>query len=101
MTRKKTKVSISEALMEKCPVCEGTGLIPSAETIAFRLERELYEYRHRDVDEVIIETTEEVQRVFCGEQDMHRKRLEEILGFVINFQIKINENRFTISFTFV
>ena len=46
LTRKKTKVSISEALTDKCPVCEGTGRIPSAETVAFRLERELYEYRN-------------------------------------------------------
>ena len=51
MTRKKTKVSISESMLTKCPVCEGTGRILSAETIAFRLERELYEYRNRDVDE--------------------------------------------------
>ncbi len=29
----------------------------------------------------IIETTEEVKHVFCGEQNIHKKRLEEILGF--------------------
>ncbi len=43
LTRKRTKVSLSEALQVKCPVCEGTGRILSAETIAFRLERELYD----------------------------------------------------------
>ena len=94
LTRKKTKVSISEALMEKCPVCEGTGLIPSVETIAFRLERELYEYRYRDIEEVVIETTEEVQNIFCGEQNIHKKRLEEILGFAISFQLEINDKPF-------
>ncbi|WP_338470392.1 Rne/Rng family ribonuclease [Niallia sp. XMNu-256] len=86
LTRKKTKVSLSESLMEKCPVCSGTGSIPSPETIAFRLERELYEYRYRDIEKIIIESTEEVQTVFCGEQDEHKKRLEEILGFSLHFK---------------
>jgi ribonuclease G len=90
ITRKKTKVSISESLLDRCPVCEGTGRIPSAETIAFRLERELFEYRFGDVNEVIIETTEEVEKVFCGEQNIHKKRLEEILAFSIQFQSKKN-----------
>jgi ribonuclease G len=94
LTRKKTKVSISEALMEKCPVCEGIGMVPSAETMAFRLERELYEYRYGDFDEVTIETTEEVKNVFCGEQNIHKKRLEEILSFVISFQTKWNDKPF-------
>ena len=76
--------------MEKCPVCEGTGKIPSPETVAFRLERELYEYRNRDIEKVIIESTERVKQVFCGEQDEHKTRLEEILKFAIEF--KLNDN---------
>ena len=94
LTRKKTKVSISEALTVKCPVCEGTGRIPSPETVAFRLERELYEYRNRDIDEVVIELTEEVKREFSGVQDIHKHRLEEILGFSLNFDIQQNEKPF-------
>ncbi|WP_428909264.1 Rne/Rng family ribonuclease [Niallia sp. Krafla_26] len=90
LTRKRTKNSLAESLMEKCPVCEGTGKLPSTETVAFRLERELYEYRNQDVEKVIIESTEHVKRVFCGEQNEHKKRLEEILKFTIEF--KINEN---------
>ncbi|WP_338451479.1 Rne/Rng family ribonuclease [Niallia oryzisoli] len=87
LTRKKTKVSLSESLMERCPQCEGTGKIPSAETIAFRLERELYEYRYRDIEEVVIELAEEVKKVFCGDQNVHHNRLEEILGFTILFEV--------------
>ena len=94
LTRKKTKVSISEALTDKCPVCEGTGRISSPETVAFRLERELYEYRNRDIDEVVIELTEEVKREFSGVQDIHKHRLEEILGFSLNFDIQRNEKPF-------
>lgn len=94
LTRKKTKVSLSESLMERCPECEGTGKIPSAETIAFRLERELYEYRYRDIEEVVIELTEDVKQVFCGEQNVHLNRLEEILGFTINFDVRNSQRPF-------
>ena len=85
---------MSEALTVKCPVCEGTGKILSAETMAFRLERELYEYRNRDIEEVVIELTDEVKRVFCGEQNIHKHRLEEVLGFSLNFDIQQMKNLF-------
>ncbi len=35
MTRKKTKVSISESMLTKCPVCEGTGRIPKCRNNCF------------------------------------------------------------------
>lgn len=94
LTRKKTKVSLSESLMERCPECEGTGKIPSSETVAFRLERELYEYRYRDIEEIVIELTEEVKHVFCGEQNVHRDRLEEILGFRLQFDVHTSKRPF-------
>jgi ribonuclease G len=94
LTRKKTKVSLSESLMEKCPVCEGTGKIPSAETMAFRLERELYEYRNGDIEEVVVELTDEVKKVFCGEQNIHSKRLEDLLGFTFTFTVRESDQPF-------
>jgi len=84
LTRKKTKVSLSEALQEKCPVCEGTGRILSAETIAFRLERELLEHRNSDAEAVLIETTKEVREAIEPHLDM----VEEWLGFKVYFSIQ-------------
>jgi ribonuclease G len=81
LTRKKTKVSLSEALQIKCPVCEGTGKILSAETVAFRLERELLEHRHSEYDAVLIETTKEVKQLLLP----HLERLEEWLHFKVLF----------------
>ncbi|MDZ5470823.1 Rne/Rng family ribonuclease (plasmid) [Bacillus sp. 31A1R] len=87
LTRKKTKNSISETLTTKCSVCEGTGRVMSPETIAFQLERELWEYRQGEYEAVLIETTAEVEHIFSGEQNIHLLRLQEILGMNIYFYI--------------
>ncbi|MCL6573855.1 MAG: Rne/Rng family ribonuclease [Bacillus sp. (in: Bacteria)] len=87
MTRKKTKVSLSEALQVKCPTCDGTGRILSAETIGFRLERELLEYRHSEFEAVLVETTKEVKEVFLGANEGHRDALEELLQLKLFFTI--------------
>ncbi|WP_419956045.1 Rne/Rng family ribonuclease [Neobacillus niacini] len=84
LTRKKTKVSLTEALQEKCPVCEGTGKILSADTIAFRLERELLEHRNSDAEAVLIETTVEVQEAIEPHLDM----IEDWLQFKVCFSIQ-------------
>ncbi|MEH7254103.1 Rne/Rng family ribonuclease [Neobacillus niacini] len=70
LTRKKTKVALSEALQVKCPVCDGTGRILSAETVAFRLERELLEHRNSDAQAVLIETTKEVKEAIAPHLEM-------------------------------
>lgn len=88
LTRKKTKVSLSEALQVKCPVCNGTGRILSAETIAFRLERELFEHRHSEFEAVLVETTKEVKELLLGANEEHRKALEDLLHFKVFFSMK-------------
>lgn len=85
LTRKKTKVTLSEALQENCPVCEGTGKILSAETIAFRLERELLEHRYSEFEAVLVETTKEVKEQFLP----HLEILEEMLHFKVFFTTTI------------
>ncbi|MFK9091308.1 Rne/Rng family ribonuclease [Bacillus salipaludis] len=88
LTRKRTKVSLSEALQVKCPVCEGTGRILSAETVAFRLERELLEHRHADFEAILIETTEEVKNALIGKNEAHRETLEELIHIKLYFSIQ-------------
>ncbi|MEH7493447.1 Rne/Rng family ribonuclease [Neobacillus niacini] len=84
LTRKKTKVSLSEALQEKCPVCDGTGRILSAETVAFRLERELLEHRNSEAEAVLVETTQAVK----DELAPHLEVVEEWLQFKVYFSIQ-------------
>jgi ribonuclease G len=88
LTRKKTRVSLSESLQEKCPVCEGTGRILSAETLAYRLERELFEHRHSEFTAVLVEATKEVKESFEGPQKGYQSMFEEAAHLKVLFQLK-------------
>jgi ribonuclease G len=88
MTRKKTRVSLSEALKERCPVCEGTGRILSAETVAFQLERELFEHRHSEFGAVLVETTLEVKEKFEGPNKSYQNYFEEASHLKVFFVVQ-------------
>ncbi|MEH7106619.1 Rne/Rng family ribonuclease [Bacillus sp. JJ1764] len=85
LTRKKTKVTLSENLQVKCSVCEGTGRVLSSETVAFQMERELLEHRHSDYEAVLIETTNEVKAALLGDNEIHRQVLEDLLHMKLCF----------------
>ncbi|MEK4668570.1 Rne/Rng family ribonuclease [Niallia sp. FSL R7-0271] len=84
ITRKKTIIPLAEAVKTKCPVCDGTGSVMSAESVAFKLERELWEYQRSDHEMVEIQAGAEVINVFAGENNVHLKRLEEAIGLHIH-----------------
>ncbi|NEY81451.1 Rne/Rng family ribonuclease [Bacillus sp. 3H-10] len=94
LTRKKTKISLSEALTTKCPVCHGTGRVFSSETIAFQLERELWEHRFIDHEAVLIEASKDVVAEFTGENLIYLQRLEKLLGFALCFSISQSNKPF-------
>ncbi|NRD75986.1 Rne/Rng family ribonuclease [Bacillus sp. BRMEA1] len=96
LTRKRTKEAISGTLQKKCPICDGTGRILSAETIAFRLERELLEHRNSDFEAVLIETTLEVKAELLGPDERFRSSLEELLHLTIYFSIQSSANPYYI-----
>lgn len=80
ITRKKTSPSLTEKVKDPCPCCSGTGRIDSAETIAFRLERELIEHRHRDEEAVWVEMRKEAAEALFGEREAYRPTLEAAIG---------------------
>lgn len=86
MSRKRAKPSLQDKLMVQCPTCQGTGVVSSPATVAFQLERELWEYKDGDYSEVIVEATEDVIVFFRGEYREHLARLEETLFFNITFE---------------
>jgi ribonuclease G len=90
LTRRKTKPSLSETMLVKCPTCDGTGRISSPESVAFRLERELWEYRNSDYEAIYVETTEEVYQLFSGGNSIHHERLEDSIGLKILFTCELS-----------
>jgi ribonuclease G len=68
-----------------CPVCKGKGKVESSETLAFRLERELWEKPFHDHEAVLVELTEDVKTIFCGTQYNHLERIEKSLNVKIIF----------------
>jgi ribonuclease G len=80
LTRKRTSPSIGEKFTENCPTCQGNGRIESAETIAFRLERELFEYRNREEEAVWIEASKNVIEILLGPNEHYKPILEEAAG---------------------
>ncbi|KKI92311.1 hypothetical protein WQ54_09975 [Bacillus sp. SA1-12] len=83
ITRKKVRGSIEESLTTRCKVCHGTGRIPSAESVAYKLERELWEYQFIDDEAIWVEATVDVIELFQGENENHKRQLEEALHFKI------------------
>ncbi|GIN60301.1 ribonuclease E [Robertmurraya siralis] len=88
MTRMKTRIPLKETLLSPCQVCEGNGQVLSAETVAFRLERELLQFRGKDIEAVLIEATEDVRSIFAGENGSEQKLLENACGIELYFTIE-------------
>lgn len=85
ITRKKTVKALKEIRQSKCLICNGTGHVLSAESVAFQLERELWEYKTSDCELIVIDATLEVINIFSGIKDHHKKQFEELLSCQINF----------------
>jgi ribonuclease G len=78
LTRKKVKESIEAALTKPCPVCGGSGRVLSAETIAYQIEREVWEHRRMDEEAIWIDTTASVIDIL--KKDSFLAALEKMAG---------------------
>ncbi len=47
MTRQRTKVSLIQTFNEPCPMCDGSGMVPSKETVVTRLQSWVKRFRTR------------------------------------------------------
>jgi ribonuclease G len=90
ISRKKVRPSLYMTLTEKCPCCKGTGRILSNETVAYQIERILWEHRGMEHEAIWIETTEPVKQCLSGQDDVHLQRLEEALRFKL--YVTVNSN---------
>ncbi len=87
VTRKRTRQSLMNYLTSPCPGCNGTGRVISPESMAFQLERELWELQGAETSKVVIEGTRDVLKVFSGDKNIHLKRLEKTLNKTITLNV--------------
>jgi ribonuclease G len=83
MTRKKIRQNLQASLSKNCPTCQGKGVVLSDEAQAFKIERQLWEYRGMAEEALVLELPSNVATVLFGSKSEHLKRLEEVLGFRI------------------
>ncbi len=55
ITRKRTGESVTQAISDICPMCEGQGRIPSKETVSLWIERDLWRKVHEPGNAFLIE----------------------------------------------
>ena len=89
MTRKRTRESLGHILCEDCPVCEGRGLVKTAETVCYEIFREiLREARAYDNDKLLVLASETVVGRLLDEESSGVADLAEILEKSIQFQVE-------------
>jgi ribonuclease G len=76
LTRKRTEVSVTEALTEACPHCEGTGRIPSPETVSLWIERDLKRRLREPGNAFFIQCHPSVCEELIGPEGENVERLE-------------------------
>ncbi|MDF0726774.1 Rne/Rng family ribonuclease [Cytobacillus sp. S13-E01] len=93
LTRKKVQHSLDQTIQITCPMCKGTGRQLSPESIAFRLERELWELRGMEHEAIWIEAPKTVIDFVKGTNNEHLERLQEALMISIYITERSTENR--------
>ena len=91
LTRKVSSPSLLQSSTLPCPTCHGTGRVESAEATAFRMEREVYQYRNGDYTYVEIAVSKDVLALFTGENSFYKEKLEADTGLEIKFIIADNK----------
>ncbi len=83
VTRKRARQALEEYLTEPCHACGGTGRTESPESLAFSLEREIWDLDHPA--RVSVEGTPDVRAAFSGPGGRHIDKLEARLGVKVDW----------------
>jgi ribonuclease G len=94
MTRKRTRESLAHVLCETCPVCQGRGMLKSAESICYEIFREiLRSARSYDSKQLLVLGSQEVIDRLLDEDSASVADLEETTQKIIKFQVENIYNR--------
>ncbi|MDX1734565.1 MAG: ribonuclease G [Halioglobus sp.] len=87
MTRKRTRESLERMLCEDCPVCNGRGVLKTAETICYEIFREIMrDARAYENDNLMVLAAQPVVDRLLDEESANLADLEEFIGKTISFR---------------
>lgn len=94
MTRKRTTESLGQTLCEPCHVCEGTGLLKTAETVCYEIMREILRVnRAYDAHVYLVMASQNVIDRLLDEESDNVADLETFIGKQIKFQVEVMYNQ--------
>ncbi len=89
MTRKRTRESLEHILCEPCPICQGRGVLKTAQTVCYEILRELLrEARQFNAREYRILASQQVIDLFLDEESQNLAQLSEFIGKPISLQVE-------------
>lgn len=81
ITRKKAKKKLTEMLQTPCPSCEGTGHVPSDETLALQIANEVYSLaQEEEVEAIFVQCHPAVASFLIGNAGGNLESLEKTTG---------------------
>ncbi len=93
MTRKRTRESLEQLLCEDCPVCQGRGVLKTAETVCYEIFREIMrDARAYENDNLMVLATQGVVDRLLDEESANVADLEEFIGKAISFRVEPDTN---------
>ncbi|MFM7321372.1 MAG: ribonuclease E/G [Armatimonadota bacterium] len=100
MTRKRTGETVTEQMDQPCHYCEGTGRIASAESVSFRIQRELRRLSRQQKSEAFqVQCHPFVAAHFVGEEGEEVEALEHAIGrgVYVRAAIGVHQEQFEIA----
>ncbi|HRF87252.1 MAG: ribonuclease G [Cellvibrionales bacterium] len=94
MTRKRTRESLSRTLCESCPVCQGRGILKSAESVCYEIMREILRgARTYDSKQLLVMASQEVIDRLLDEDSASVADIEDLTQKSIRFRVESVYNR--------
>jgi ribonuclease G len=87
MTRKRTRESLQRILCEGCPVCQGRGVVKTAETVCYEIFREIMrDARAYEKSTLLVLAAQAVVDRMLDEESVHLADLAEFIGKTISLR---------------
>jgi ribonuclease G len=89
MSRKRTRESLEQLLCEPCPVCDGRGVLKTAETVCYEIFREIMrDARAYENDNLLVLAGQSVVDRLLDEESANVADLEAFIGKTISFRVE-------------